>query len=106
MPEKPCFRSLSGAIDEVKLLLASARMYSVTPEVAAIWRRLFERLAERAGIALEVLDWPAPLPLAGLWAKPDKAAVFMCGLPFSLESPQPKLVAAPVPAISVVFMSL
>lgn len=80
-------------------MIASARMYSVTPAVGALWRRLLEGVAERAGLDIEVLDWPAPLPLAELWEKPDKAAVFMCGLPFSLASPQPMLVAAPVPAL-------
>ena len=80
-------------------MIASARMYSVTPAVAALWRRLLEGIAERAGQAVDILDWPAPLPLAELWSKPDKAAVFMCGLPFSLASPQPELVAAPVPAL-------
>ena len=80
-------------------MIASARMYSVTPAVGALWRRLLQGVAERAGQDIEVLDWPAPLPLAELWEKPGKAAVFMCGLPFSLASPQPTLVAAPVPAL-------
>jgi ABC-type phosphate/phosphonate transport system substrate-binding protein len=74
-------------------------MYSVTPAVGTLWRRLLEGIVERAGQAVDVVDWPAPLPLAELWDRPDKAAVFMCGLPFSLASPQPELVAAPVPAL-------
>lgn len=80
-------------------MIASARMYSVTPAVGKLWRRLFERVAERAGRKVEVLDWLPPLSLAELWDRPDKAAVFMCGLPFSLASPQPELVAAPVPRL-------
>ena len=81
-------------------MIASARMYSVTPAVGLLWRRLLEGIAELAGQTVEILDWPRPrpLPLAELWDKPDKAAVFMCGLPFSLASPQPELVAVPVPA--------
>jgi ABC-type phosphate/phosphonate transport system substrate-binding protein len=75
-------------------------MYSVTPAVGALWRRLLERVVERAGQAVRVLDWPAPLPLAELWGRPDQAAVFMCGLPFSLASPQPEPVAAPVIAFA------
>ena len=80
-------------------MIASARMYSVTPAVGLLWRRLLEGIAKRAGQVVDVLDWPTPLPLAELWDKPDKAAVFMCGLPFSLTSPQPEPVAAPVPAL-------
>jgi ABC-type phosphate/phosphonate transport system substrate-binding protein len=80
-------------------MIASARMYSVTLTVGTLWRRLLEGIAERAGQPVDVLDWPVPQPIAELWDKPDKAAVFMCGLPFSLASPQPELVAAPVPAL-------
>jgi len=72
-------------------------MYSVTPSVGALWRQLLEGVAKLAGHTIEVLDWPAPLPIAELWDKPDKAAVFMCGLPFSLASPRPEPVAVPVP---------
>ena len=80
-------------------MIANARMYSVTPAVGTLWRRLLEVVVDRAGQAVDVVDWPAPLPLAELWDRPDKAAVFMCGLPFSLASPQPDVVAAPVPAL-------
>jgi hypothetical protein len=75
-------------------------MYSVTPAVGTLWRRFLERVVERAGQAVDVVDWPAPLPLAELWDRPDKAAVFMCGLPFSLALPQPEPVAAPVTALA------
>ena len=81
-------------------MIASARMYAVTPAAGALWRQLLEAIVARAGLAVEVLDWPPPLPLAELWNKPGKTAVFMCGLPFSKASPQPELVAAPVPAIA------
>ncbi|HKU96474.1 MAG TPA: PhnD/SsuA/transferrin family substrate-binding protein, partial [Vineibacter sp.] len=37
-------------------------------------------------------------PIAELWRRPDKAAVFMCGLPYSLAAPQPEAVVAPVPS--------
>lgn len=80
-------------------MIANARMYSVTPEARALWRALLEGVVRRAGAGIEVIDYPAPAPLADLWARSDKAAVFMCGLPYSLTpSPQPDLVAAPVPA--------
>ncbi|HZB93669.1 MAG TPA: PhnD/SsuA/transferrin family substrate-binding protein [Stellaceae bacterium] len=80
-------------------MIANARMYSVTPEVARLWRALLEALAARAGVALAVIDHPPPAPIAALWARPDMAAVLMCGLPYSLAAPPPALLAAPVPAL-------
>jgi len=77
---------------------ASARMYAVSAAAADAWRELFLQLARRARMPLQVLDHPAPAPIAELWARSDKAAVFMCGLPFSRATPQPQLLAAPVPA--------
>lgn len=54
--------------------------------------------ARQADSAAEIVDHAPPKPIAELWARPDKAAVFMCGLPQSLASPRPALVAAPVPS--------
>jgi len=77
--------------------VANARMYSVSPEVASLWRLLLSAIIAHAGVSAAVIDYPAPAPLAELWSRPDKAAVFMCGLPFSRAEPQPVLMAAPVP---------
>jgi len=77
---------------------ASARMYAVSAAAAEAWRELFLQLARRARIPLQVIDYPAPAPIADLWARADKAAVFMCGLPYSRATPQPHLVAAPIPS--------
>ena len=41
-------------------LIANARMYSVTPAAAAAWRAMFEGVARKAGVALEVVDCVAP----------------------------------------------
>ena len=79
-------------------MIANARMYSVTPEVGALWRRLLAAVLGKADPAIEIVDHAPPKPIAELWARPDKAAVFMCGLPQSLASPRPALVAAPVPS--------
>jgi ABC-type phosphate/phosphonate transport system substrate-binding protein len=79
-------------------LVANARMYSVSPEVAALWRELLTAIIAKSGVSATVIDYPAPAPLDELWSRPDKAAVFMCGLPFSRAEPQPVLMAAPVPA--------
>ena len=79
-------------------MIANARMYSMTPEVGALWRRLLAAVLARAGSAVEIVEHAPPAPIAELWLRPDKAAVFMCGLPQSLAEPRPALVAAPVPS--------
>jgi ABC-type phosphate/phosphonate transport system substrate-binding protein len=79
-------------------MIANARMYSVTPQVALQWRHLLEAVIGRAGAStVEIVDHAPPAPISELWQRPDKAAVFMCGLPYSLATPSPRLVAAPVP---------
>jgi ABC-type phosphate/phosphonate transport system substrate-binding protein len=79
-------------------MIANARMYSVTQEVGAAWRQLLAAVIAKAGEAVEIVEHAAPAPMGELWARPDKAAVFMCGLPTSLAAPRPALVAAPVPS--------
>ena len=79
-------------------MIANARMYSVTPEAGAAWRRLLAAVLAKTGEAVEIVEHAAPAPMGELWARPDKAAVFMCGLPTSLAEPRPALVAAPVPS--------
>src|SRR6201988_3453901 len=81
-------------------MIANARMYSVTPPVAALWRSLLAAILADTGAAIEIVDHAPPAPIAELWARPDKAAVFMCGLPQSRALPRPALVAAPVPSLS------
>jgi hypothetical protein len=77
-------------------MIANARMYSVTPHVAALWRRLLDTVLE--GAAVEIVEHKPPAPISALWQRPDKAAVFMCGLPISRAAPRPEIVAAPVPS--------
>jgi ABC-type phosphate/phosphonate transport system substrate-binding protein len=79
-------------------MIANARMYSVSPEAAGLWRRLLIALIEHAGLDIELLEHTEPAPILELWQRPDKAAVFMCGLPFSRSDPRPELIAAPVPS--------
>jgi ABC-type phosphate/phosphonate transport system substrate-binding protein len=79
-------------------MIANARMYSVTPQVAQLWGRLLESLGKRAGMALEIVTHAPPKPLTELWQREDKAAVFMCGLPFSSGSFAAQILAAPVPS--------
>jgi len=79
-------------------MIANARMYSVAPGVAAAWKALLAGVAARAGVDLDIIDYPAPAPLSGLWARPDQAAVFMCGLPYSRSEIRPEILVAPVPS--------
>jgi hypothetical protein len=70
-------------------MIANARMYSVSPEAAALWRRLLTAVIEHAGLDIRLLEHTEPAPINELWQRSDKAAVFMCGLPFSRASPRP-----------------
>src|ERR1700736_5238386 len=79
-------------------MIANARMYSVTPAVAALWRTLLSAVSAQAGVPLTLVDHAPPAPMDELWRRTDKGAVFMCGLPFSRAEPPPVLVAAPVPS--------
>jgi ABC-type phosphate/phosphonate transport system substrate-binding protein len=79
-------------------MIANARMYSVTPLVAALWRSLLGAILSEAGVAIDIVDHAPPALISELWLRPDKAAVFMCGLPYSLATPQPEPVVAPVPS--------
>lgn len=80
--------------------VANARMYSVTPAANAAWREVLGWVLERAGVAAEFVDHDPPKLLSELWARDDLGAVMMCGLPFSLRTPQPIILAAPVPSPS------
>jgi ABC-type phosphate/phosphonate transport system substrate-binding protein len=79
-------------------MISNARMYAVTPPLAAAWRALFERVAQRAGVALEYVEHNAPAPISALWARPDCGCVFMCGYPYACDPAGRQLLAAPVPA--------
>jgi ABC-type phosphate/phosphonate transport system substrate-binding protein len=81
-------------------MIANARMYSLDARVAALWRQLFERVAGRAGVALEVIEHAASCPLAQLWRRDDLGCVFMCGYPWSTwprRETRPRLLAVPLP---------
>jgi hypothetical protein len=79
-------------------MIANARMYSVSAEAAGLWRSLLTAVIEHAGLDIQLLEHTPPAPINELWQRPDKAAVFMCGLPFSRSDPRPELIAAPVPS--------
>ncbi|MFT4185530.1 MAG: PhnD/SsuA/transferrin family substrate-binding protein [Rhizobium sp.] len=78
--------------------IACSRMYNLSPKIAGLWDDLFAWLGAVSGIALDIVSHAAPAPLSELWARPDMGAVFMCGFPFSLLSPEerPIPLAAPI----------
>ncbi|WP_157218419.1 phosphate/phosphite/phosphonate ABC transporter substrate-binding protein [Flavisphingomonas formosensis] len=78
--------------------IANARMYAVAPGAAAAWRRFFGWLTDASGISLEIIDHAYPAPLPALWARPDLACGFMCGLPFARSAGAVTPIAAPIPA--------
>lgn len=80
------------------MVIANARMYSLNAVTTSAWRAVLDWVLKRAGVAGEVIDYPAPLPLPALWERPDLGGVFICGYPFSKMSPQPVALAAPIPA--------
>jgi hypothetical protein len=78
-------------------MIANASLYSISPAVTQLWRELFGKIANRTPLPLTYLDLPESRPMAQVWARTDKAAVFMCGLAYARSTPRPILVAAPVP---------
>jgi ABC-type phosphate/phosphonate transport system substrate-binding protein len=79
-------------------VIASARMYAWSPSLTAVWRRLLEWVAARAGVPLDVMDSSATTSLDELWRREDLGCAFMCGYPWALAPTKPQLLAAPVPS--------
>ena len=79
-------------------LVANARMYALTPRVAAAWRELFLWVGQRARVDLQWIDHAFPAPLGELWSRPDLGCVFMCGFPFARSAHPPRLLAAAIPS--------
>jgi ABC-type phosphate/phosphonate transport system substrate-binding protein len=81
-------------------LVANARMYSVTPETARAWHRLFDWLARSSGVPLDVIEHAYPARLPDLWARPDLGAAFVCGWPYASRLRDLQIVAAPIPRLA------
>jgi ABC-type phosphate/phosphonate transport system substrate-binding protein len=79
-------------------MIANARMYTVDAQTGEFWRALLAGVTAQAGLNVEVIDHAPPAAIDELWRRPDMAAVFMCGLPYSCANPKPTLIAAPVPS--------
>lgn len=79
------------------MLVANARMYSISSEAALAWRRLFGWLSESSGVPLDIIDHAYPAALPDLWKRPDLGAAFVCGWPYASRLSHLPIVAAPVP---------
>lgn len=79
-------------------LAVNARMYSVCPSAKADWKALMAWVVRRAGLDWLALDHDPPAPLSTLWSRVDLGMVMMCGLPYALSQPRPRLIAAPLPS--------
>jgi ABC-type phosphate/phosphonate transport system substrate-binding protein len=80
------------------VLLANARMYSVTASAAAAWRELLAWISAQAELPLTVVDHAAPKLLGELWQRSDLGCALMCGLARTLVFPCAKPIATPVVA--------
>jgi ABC-type phosphate/phosphonate transport system substrate-binding protein len=74
-------------------------MYSVTPASKEAWRAVIEWAAREARVPVELVDHAPPKLLSDLWARNDLGVVQMCGLPASLRTPSPTVLAAPQPSL-------
>ena len=80
-------------------MLANARMYSVTPASAEAWRAVIGWATKTAGVPVEFIEHAPPKLLSDLWSRSDLGVVQMCGLPASLRTPSPIVLAAPQPSL-------
>ena len=80
-------------------MLANARMYSVTPASAEAWRAVMSWVTREARVPMEFIEHAPPKLLSDLWGRGDLGMVQMCGLPASLRSPAPTVLAAPQPSL-------
>ena len=79
-------------------MLANTRMYSVNPAAKAAWQQVLLWCLARARLPWQVIDHDPPASISELWARNDIGVMQMCGLPYAVRKPVPRLIAAPVPS--------
>ncbi|MEM7115527.1 MAG: PhnD/SsuA/transferrin family substrate-binding protein [Chloroflexota bacterium] len=82
-----------------KPFVANARMHNVAPPVGAAWDLLFGYIAKTTKIPLPIINHAFPTPIKELWARSDMGCVIMCGYPYALAEPRPRLLATPIPSL-------
>lgn len=73
-------------------------MYSVNAATKAAWQQVLRWCLARAGLSWPVIDHDPPASISELWARNDIGVMQMCGLPYAVRDPVPRLIAAPVPS--------
>lgn len=79
-------------------MFANTRMYSVNPAAKSAWQQVLRWCLARAGLGWEVIDHDPPASISALWARNDIGIMQMCGLPYAVRNPSPRLIVAPVPS--------
>lgn len=79
-------------------MIACSRMYNLAPAIRAGWDAIFRWMMAEADAPMDIIDHAAPAPLADLWSRDDMGLVFMCGWPWAMSEPRPRLLAVPVPS--------
>lgn len=79
------------------MLVANARMYTVTQAAGPYWRALLAHVGMIAAVQMSWVDHAWPAPLDALWARPDLGCAFMCGWPFITQGARHAAIAVPVP---------
>jgi ABC-type phosphate/phosphonate transport system substrate-binding protein len=64
-------------------LIASTRMYDVTPPARDAWHALLRHAHRRAGIGAAFIEHAWPTPIGDLWARQGLCGAFMCGWPYA-----------------------
>lgn len=77
--------------------LANARMYTVSPAVAELWKKLFAHVARLSGVPLQPEPHAWPADIETLWGRSDLGIVFICGKPFRNAGARHKPIAVPLP---------
>jgi ABC-type phosphate/phosphonate transport system substrate-binding protein len=71
----------------------------VTPASTEAWKTVIGWVSKTAGVPVEFIEHAPPKLLSDLWSRSDLGMVQMCGLPASLRSPAPTILAAPQPSL-------
>ncbi len=78
-------------------MIPNARMYSVTPQVAALWRSLLGGVLSETGSPVEVVDHAPPAPISELWSGPTRRRYSCAACPTAWHA-APEPVVAPIPS--------
>ena len=74
-------------------------MYSVSVQTRTAWKTIFNAVVARSKVGpMTWLQHEPPLLISQMWARDDLGCAMMCGLPASVRSPAPTILASVVPS--------